>query len=351
MTGYYIACSILGLVIAAFIPAMVAACKERRFSRWYIYSVLLFPFALVHSIILKKPKHCIGIYIHDKNDPSRRKKKVYTSVPVEKQRRNITPTYICAVFFSKLIYGAFTGLVFFALFRTFVNDTMLLRITCMNFSLILSVLLSIVEMCGFSRFPLIADEITKRALITAVISVVCSLPLFLLKIFILDKTLPQYSDFFTFACAAASYALFTLILLRRQSVYYSFFSRFFDYCGISMLAYAIWAAMTLILLSLPSMRSLIYAISMPMHILNLKPLADGVYIHNLSYIYSSALAHLLVEIIILFSGLLCRDFKQKEFRARIEYRSAAFRMSRKRILRRHIPKRDSSRLIKPLQSV
>lgn len=348
VTGYYIACSILGLIIAAFIPAMIAACKQSRFSRWYAYSLVLFPFALAHSILLKRPRHFIGVYLSSKDNPTARKKRLYTAVSAQQQRKSISPPYICAVFFSKLIFGAFIGLAFFAIFRMFVYDTLLLRLICINFAGVFSVMLSIVELCGFSRFPMIADEITKRALIMLSFSVVCSFPIFLIKNLVLDKTLPQYESFFTFLCAAVSMALFILMLLRRQSIYYSFFARFFDYCIISILAYAIYAAITLILLSNTSFRLFINAIAMPMQVLSIHNLADIVNISSLSYIYSSALAHLFVEIVLLFSGLSCCSFKKKELEARIEYRSAAFRMSRKRILRRHIPKMDSAR-IKPLQ--
>lgn len=350
MTGYYIACIILGLITAAFVPAMIAANKQCRFSKWYLYSLCLFPFALVHAILLRKPSYLIRVYMSDKNDPSVRKQRLYGSVPVEKRRRSIVPAHICAVFFSKLIFGAFIALAFFALFRTFVYDTPLLRVTCANFAIVFSVLLSIVEICELSRIPMIADEITKRALFILLYSVLCSLPLFLFKTFVLDKTLAQYSAFFTFLCAAVSMTIFILLVLKRQRVYYSFFSRFFDYCTISVLAYAIYAAITLILLSIPLGRHYINAVAMPMQVSNLKNLADNIHIHNLSYIYSSALAHLLVEIIIFFSGLSCRNFKRKELEARIEYRTAAFRMSRKRILRRHIPKMEAVR-IKPLHSV
>lgn len=350
MTGYYIACLMLGLIIAAFIPAMIAATKQYRFSRWYLYSLCLFPFALVHSVLLKKPSHFIRIYMSDKNNPSARKKKLYAVAAAKKHRRSISFSHIFAVFFSKLIFGAFIALALFAIFRTFIYDTPLLRVTCVGFAIIFSVLMSIVEICELSRLPITADEITKRALLILLYSIACSLPMFLIKTYILDKTLAQYSDFFTFFCAVISMTVFILLILRRQSVYYSFFSHFSDYCIISILAYAIYSAITLILLSTSVTRPFINLVAMPMQVLNLKNLADSVYIHNLSYIYSSALAHLLVEIIIFFSGLSCRDFKRKELAARIEYRSAAFRMSRKRILRRHIPEMESTRIM-PLQNI
>lgn len=347
MTGYYIACAVLVLIIAGFFPAMIASCREHHFGKWYLYSVLLFPAALIHSVILKKPVHCAGIYIHDKNDPSKRRKKVYKIVPVEKRRRLVAPTYICAVFFSKLIFGAFTAIVFFALFRTFVRDTSLLRVTCLNFAIILSLFLSIVEICGFSVFPMVSDEITKRALIFTAYSAVCSLPLYVLKTFVFDKMLPEYTKFFAFAGAVTAFALFVILILRKQRMYYSFFGKFFGYCGISMMAYAVYAAITLIMLSLSGTREFAIAIALPMRVLSLQPVINEIYSYNLTGIYSSALMHFFIQLIILFSGLSCKAYKYRELEARIEYRSKAFRMSRKRILRRHIPKIDSAK-IKPL---
>lgn len=343
MTGYYIACAVLVFIIAGFFPAMVATCKQHRFGKWYLYSVALFPVALVHSVLLKKPLHCARIYIHDKNDPSKRRKKVYKIVPVEKKRRFVSPTYMCAVFFSKLIFGAFAAIVFFALFRTFVRDTSLLRITCLNFAVVLSLFLSVVEICGFSIFPVMADEITKRALIFTFYSAVCSLPLFAVKTFVLDKLIPQYSEFFAFAISITAFALFLILILRKQQMYYSFFGKFSGYCGISMMAYAVYAAITLIMLSLSLTRDFVCAAALPMRVLSLQPVLE----YNLTSIYSAALMHFFIELIILFSGLSCRAYKQREMEARIEYRSNAFRMSRKRILRRHIPIIDSAK-IKPL---
>ena len=90
-------------------------------------------------------------------------------------------------------------------------------------------------------------------------------------------------------------------------------------------------------------------VAMPMQVLSLDNLGDiSTYIPDLSYIYSSALAHFFVEVIILLSGLMCRNYKEKELAARIEYRTNAFRMSRKRILRRHIPNMEKMN-INPLR--
>lgn len=347
---YYLVIAILVLVIAAFVPAIIAACKDLHFSKWYIYALLLFPVALVHSLIIKKSGivHTIGVLTDDKSSPSGRKKKVYKTLPLKEQSREVSPLFICAVFFSKLIFGAFVALSFFALFRTFVSDIPFLRTACINFAIVFSMMLSIVQICGFSRFPVLADEITKRAIIISFYSVLCSLPLFLIKEFVLDKAFGKYEDFFTFLCSAVAMVIFVLILLRRQRFYYGVFAKFTDYCVISMCAYAIYAAITLIMLSTDLARPLINAFAMPMQVLNLENLGNIAYIPDLSYIYSSALAHFCVEIIILLSGLLCRNYKEKEVIARVEYRSVAFRMNRKRILRRHIPNLNEE-LIKPIK--
>lgn len=352
LSAYHVAYSTLAVLLAAFIPGMIAAVKEHRFSKWYIYGVFLLPFAFIHSLLLKKPVHVINIYIHDKNNLTHRKKKTYRAVPAERKSILLSPRYIYMVFFSKLIFGAFVALTIFAAFRTVVSGTGSLRTGCMVFALLFSTMLSVVELCRFSRFPLMADEITKRALLIAGMSVVCSLPVYLLKIYVFDNTLPaEYSDLMMFICTIASFAFFIGMLLRKQSFYYSWFSRFTDYCLISMCAYAIFAAISLIWLSVSDIRNFIYAVAMPMQLFNLEYLSGVEYMENISYIYSSALVHLCIEVIILVSGMLCRNFKQKELEARIEYRSKAFRMSRKRILRRHIPKMGGTQQIRPLQHV
>ena len=340
----------LVLIIVAFIPAIIAACKDLRFAKWYAYSFFLFPIALVHSLIIKKSRfvNTIGVFTPDEKNPSGRKKKVYKALPVGEQNRKVSPVYICVVFFSKMIFSAFVALSFFALFRVLNSDVEFLRMACMNFAIAFSVLLSIVQICGFSRFPVIADEITKRAIVMLFFSVLCSLPFYLIKKFAL-ASFEKYADFFTFLCAALSMLAFVLLLLRRQRVYYSAFSRFTDYCTLSLLSYAIYAAISLIMLSMDFTLPYINMVAMPMQVLSLDNLGEiANALPDLSYIYSSAVAHLAVELILLLSGLLCRDFKRKELEARVEYRTNAFRISRKRILRRHIPNMDAVR-INPLK--
>ncbi len=351
LSAYHFAYLTLAILLAAFVPAMIAAGKEHRFSRWYVYGVVLLPFAFVHSLIQKKPEHKINIYIHDKKDPTRRRKKTYRAVPAEKKNIVISPRHLYAVFFSKLVFGAFVALSVFAAFRTFVHGTDSLRTACVIFAILFSAMLSIVELCRFSRLPIIADEITKRALILVWISVVCSFPMYLLKNHVFDNIFPvKYGDFTMFLCTVASFAIFLALILRKQRMYYAFFNRFSDYCVLSMCAYAIFAAISLICMSISDIRSFIYAVAMPVQIFNLDYLSGVDVIEKMPYIYSSALIHLFIELMILFSGLLCRGFKKKELEYRIEYRSKAFRMSRKKILRRHIPNMDSAR-VKPLQKV
>ncbi len=347
---YIFAMMVLVLIVAAFVPAIIAACKNLRFTKWYVYSLFLFPIALIHSLCLKKTGfvHKIAVYRTDVKK-AQRTKTVYKTLSVENHKRMVSPVFICAVFFSKLIFGAFVALSFFALFRTLNSDITFLRSACVNFAILFSLMLSIVQICGFSRLPILADEITKRALIFLFYSFICSLPLYLIKEFILDKVLVKYSDFFTFLCAALAMVSFMILLLRRQRVYYGVFSRFSDYCLISMASYVIYAAITLILLSIDVVRPYVNMVAMPMQVLSLENLGEiSTYIPDLSYIYSSAFAHFFVVVIIFLSGLMCRDFKKKEFAARVEYRTNAFRMSRKRILRRHIPSMEKTN-INPLR--
>ncbi len=349
MSKYYIAYITLAVLLAGFIPAIIASGKERRFSKWYIYGVILLPVALIHSFLLKKPEQRINIYIHNKENPTRRQKKVYRAVPREKRKITVSPKYIYMVFVTKLIFGAFVALSVFAVIRTFVHGTESLKTACIIFAILFAILLSVVELCRFSRFPVIADEITKRALIMVSFSVVCSLPMHLLKVYVLDNILPErYDDFTMFICTLTSLAVFLSLVLRKQGLYYTFFNKFFDYCVLSLCAYVIFAAITLILMSISDVRGLVYAVAMPVQLFNLKYFSGVEVIEKLPYIYSSALVHTGIVMILLVSGLWCRNIKSKELEYRVEYRSKAYRMSRKRILRRHIPNMDVTG-VKPLK--
>lgn len=335
---YYIVYASLCVLLAAFFPAMVAAKRERSFSKWYIYSVLLFPAALIHSFLLKKPRHYVNVFFHDKENPSKIKKKTFRTVPSEQKKILVTPSYLYKVFPSKLLFGAFAGIVLFALYRAFVYDTQTLRIACVLFSVIFSSFLSMVEICRFSRAPMIADEITKRTLFIGAISICCSLPIILIKVLLLDNLISErYMPAVMFLCIMLSFGAFLILLFRMQRIFYSVFNKFSDYCLISIASYAVFAACSLIWLSISGLQKYIYLFAMPMQIFSIEYLSGVDYIGKLSYIYSSALVHLFIAVVLLLSGLLCRRYKRKEFEFRVEYRSKAFRMSRKPILRRHIP--------------
>ena len=335
---YYIVYASLCVLLAAFFPAMLAAKREKSFSKWYVYSVLLFPIALVHTFLLKKPRHYVNVFFHDKENPSKIKKKTFRTVPTAQKKIVVTPSYIYKVFLSKLLFGAFVGIVLFALYRAFVYDTRTLRVSCIVFAVLFSASLSAVEMCRFSRFPMIADEITKRALIFGAISICCSLPVILLKLLVLDNIVQgKHMPAVMFLCMMLSFGIFLLLLFRMQRIFYSVFNKFLDYCVISIASYGIFAACSLIWLSISGLQKYIYLFALPMQIFSIEYLSGVTYIEEMSYIYSSALVHLFVAVILLLSGLLCRRYKRKEFEFRVEYRSKAFRMSRKPILRRHIP--------------
>ena len=335
---YYIVYASLCVLLAAFFPAMLAAKREKSFSKWYVYSVLLFPIALVHTFLLKKPRHYVNVFFHDKENPSKIKKKTFRTVPTAQKKIVVTPSYIYKVFLSKLLFGAFVGIVLFALYRAFVYDTRTLRVSCIVFAVLFSAFLSAVEMCRFSRFPMIADEITKRALIFGAISICCSLPVILLKLLVLDNIVQgKHMSAVMFLCMMLSFGIFLLLLFRMQRIFYSVFNKFLDYCVISIASYGIFAACSLIWLSISGLQKYIYLFALPMQIFSIEYLSGVTYIEEMSHIYSSALVHLFVAVILLLSGLLCRRYKRKEFEFRVEYRSKAFRMSRKPILRRHIP--------------
>lgn len=334
---YYIVYTSLCVLLAAFFPAVVAAKSERSFSKWYMYSVWLFPIALIHSFLLKKPRHYVNVFFHDKENPSKIKKKTFSKVPAGQKKIWVNPSYVYKVFLSKLLFGALAGVVLFALYRAFVYDTKSLRISCVLFAVIFSAFFSTVEICRLSRAPMIADEITKRTLIFGAISICCSLPVILIKSFILDTIVPdRHIPAVMFLCIMLSFGLFLILLFRVQRVFYSVFNKFSDYCLISIASYGIFAACSLIWLSISGLQKYIYLFAMPMQIFTTQYLSGVQYIEKLPSIYSSALVHLFIAVILLLSGLLCRRYKRKEFEFRVEYRSKAFRMSRKPILRRHI---------------
>ena len=330
----------MGLILLAFIPAMIGAYKGHRFSAWYVYGILLLPAAVVHAVILKKPARCINVYMQNP-----RKRRTYKKVPDKKSEKKISAGYVAVVFLSKLIFGTFCAAVFYTVCRVFVYDTPVLRTLAISFAVIFSVMLSVVELYSISHITILADEITKRALYMIAFSAIASLPLFLIEN-VLCALWSDYSEFWTFLCTVVSFGVFAMLIVNMQQRYYSIFQKFSDYTVLSMLSYSVFAAIMLICLSFPGTRSIGNALCLPMRLFNTEYLSAVGKLIDASYIYFSAISHLLMEIIILISGALCYKYKKREMQYRIEYREKAFRMSRKRILRRHIP---SGVGVKPLR--
>lgn len=344
MLGYIISCIILVLILLAFLPAMIAAEKGYPFSRWYVYGLLLFPFALFNSIRLKKPVTVINIHSTEANGS--RKRKCYKRFLAEKSRKKFHVKYLCAVFFTKLISSISVSLMAFALMRLYMSHTVTLCIICGIFTVLGAVLLSITEVCGFSRIPMLADEVTKRMLMIFTMSIIISVPMTLLHNVIISN-IPAHKHFASFACTLASSALFAFVIFKSQQYYYSVFYKFFDYCVLSLFSYAGFAAATLIMLSVSlKVRAIAYVIAMPMQLLNFVYFNDVAYIGNLSSIYSAAIVHGILMLLMLVSGLGCKNFKRKELLERVEYRTKAFRISHKRVLRRHLPKMNTT--VRPL---
>jgi hypothetical protein len=46
------------LIVLSLIPAMIACSKGRSFFLWFLYSILIFPIAFVHSILNGAVKKC-----------------------------------------------------------------------------------------------------------------------------------------------------------------------------------------------------------------------------------------------------------------------------------------------------
>ena len=335
MLEYTVLCIVLSLICLGFIPAMIASAKNYSFLKWYGFGVVLFPVALVSAILLKKPVRIVNVL--SSKDHSR-KRRQYRLINKEKTTERISLGYILAVIFTKAIFSAFAGLIAFALSRVFLNDSVSLRITCVTFGAILTVLLSITEIWGFSRLPILADEITKRALQIFVISAVVSLPMFLAKNFITSH-ITKYQEFVRFLCTLTSFVAFLLLLFRMQRRYYGIFSKFFDYCTISLCSYVVFSAVTMVFLSLSKkIRWAVYAFAMQMQLLNFSYFSEIKHIVNPKSLIVAAVVHLIARVLLLFSGLRCKAYKKKELEYRIEDRTKAFRTSQKRALRRHIPK-------------
>ncbi len=341
--GYVISCIIMALILAAFIPAMIAAKKGGNFVKWYIFGAFLFPVALVGAICIRKPVKVINVR---KVISGEMKKKRYRKY-VAKNKKRISVDYVVAVFLAKLIFSAFTGFMLFALSRTFTHDTLQLRITVITFSVVFAFFLSVTEICGFSRIPIIGDEVTKRALMMIAVSIIASLPMFVIKT-VVAPYLPVHRDFFGFICTVIAFGIFIILISKMQRRYYGFFAGFFDYCILSVFSYIVYTAFVLVLLSLGSiMRRVASAVAMHLQLFNFSYFENAVYIDKLPSIYIPAIVSAFVVLMILVSGLLCRKYKRKELAYRVEYRTKAFRMTRKRVLRRHIPAMGS--MVRPLK--
>lgn len=334
MLGYIISCIILGLILLGYIPAMIAAGKNHPFLRWYIFGVIIFPVALIYSLCLKKPVRVINVL--SSKASGGRKKKSYKQVSVKKETK-FSVGYVLTVLLTKAIFGAFLGLAAFALIRTFTPDTTKLRTVCVIFSAVHTILTAVTEIFGFSRFPLMADEITKRAIQIFVISIVSSVPMFLLS-YLITTNILFHTQFVRFLFTFLSFCLFLTLLFKLQGRYYGRFSRFFDYCILSVFSYIVFSATTLVWISLTRFRETVYALSMQMQLFNFTYFSGVEYIDDMSYIYLGALTHLIVVSLLILSGLRCMAYKKKELAFKIEYRTKAFRISHKPALYRHIPK-------------
>lgn len=346
MPAYIISCIVLSLIILAFIPAMIAAHKDYPFFRWYIYGLILFPVATVHGLLIKRPTCIINIY--KSLDERSRSRKSYRVVPVKKIKRKFSAGYICAVLSAKLLFSLFVAIAVYAIMRTYISDIGLLLFTGIVFWILLAICMMVVELSGYSRIPLIADEVTKRTLIILVFSVMVSFVLYFLKVFI-TSNISQHREFVRFICTAVAFIVQVVLIFLMQRRYYGAFARFFDYCILTVYAYVMFASITLVFLSLTDVFHFAFSIlSMPMQLFNFSYFSDIVYIEKLPTIYSVALVHIFVVVLLLISGWQCHRYKKKEREARVEYRTKAFRMSRKRALRRHIPKTGFP-MVKPIK--
>lgn len=336
MLGYVISCIILGLILLGYIPAMIAASKNHSFLRWYLFGVLLFPFALIYSLFLKKPVRVINVL--STKESGKRKRKAYRQLSLKKESGKKRPvTYFISVFLTKAIFGTFLGLVSFALIRTFVPNTALLRSMCVIFAVVNTILMSLTEIFRLSRIPLMADEITKRALQIFAISVIASVPMFLISR-IITTNIAFHTQFVRFLFTLTSFGLFLTILFKLQGLYYGRFSKFFDYCVITIFSYIVFSATTLVWISITNFREIVYALSMQMQLFNFTYFSGVGYIDRLSFIYLGATTHLIVVLLLILSGLRCMAFKKNELAYKVEYRTKAFRTTLKPALYRHIPK-------------
>ena len=347
MFGYVISCIILGLILLGYIPAMIAASKNHSFLRWYLFGALLFPVALICSLVLKKPVRIINVL--STKESGDRKRKAYRQFSRKKESgKRLDVTYCLTVLLTKAIFGAFLGLVAFAIIRTYSPNTANLRSVCVLFAIIHTLMLSITEIFGISQVPLIADEITKRALQIFAISAIISAPLFFVS-YLITTNILFHTQFVRFLFTLATFGLFLIMLFRLQQRYYARFSKFFDYCILSLCSYAVYSALTLIILTaIKSVRWVANVFSMHIHLFDFTYFSGIEYIYKTSTIYLAATVHFIIALLLLLSGLGCRAFKRKELAYRVEYRTKAFRTTLKPALYRHIP-RAGIRIVKSVK--
>ena len=323
------------LLILAFFPAMIAAKKKLGFSKWYIYGLFLFPFALKEALSAEKNRHIVRVYAHKGNAVFNSE---YRDFPVKsKSTDHGSPTnkQLVQIVLSKGIFAVISGIMLLGALRTFCHPSAVLRLMVSVFAVTVWACLCFLERFNFSRIPLMANEIINRLVRIVIISAIASLPLQLLKKFVFIKLYPQQTDFWMFLFTIISFFLFAFLLLRQESIYYARFDNFFDYCGLSLLSYAAFSSITLVLLSVIDSR-IVYYLAMSLQFFDLNYIEGSGITQILSSIYSAASVHFVIELIILASGLLCLRYKNKEKAFRVEYRSHAVRMSHKPILRRHI---------------
>ncbi len=337
---YVVSFSLLLLIVLAFIPAMIASGKNASFGVWYVFGLFLFPIALIKAICLKKPVKVIAV--HRTDELGNRRKKRYQKANNADLSRKKSFKYLCVVFVTKLIFSVLVSFVALAVIRLYTPPTIILYVGCVVFALLCAIMLSVVEICECAGIVLLADEITKRTLMLFAISAIVSVPMFLLSNLI-TGVMPVQRQFVRFCATLLSFAGFVSLLFKFQRRYYSIFGKFFDYCILSIIAYVFFAATTLAMLSMSKLSFIAYLIAVPIQIFNFTYFDTVEYIASLSVVYTAAVAHLILAVLLLFSGVNCKRFKNKEFIERVEYRTKAARMSKKRILRRHIPKMNTVR--------
>ena len=333
MLRYVIICTAIFLSAAAFVPAICAARRKRSFTRWYIYGFFLFPIAFIHSLVIPEKAAAVRVFMHKKG-AEKAECRVYRIKQKNRQNEAVTGRFLACSVLPTALFGLLWAVSLFGISRIFLPDGFWIRLLCGTAGVLCAVFLSAAEIMKLSKAPLIAGEVVRRTVNTVLASLICSLPVYLLEKLLLAVRPQKEMQLWSFLCAAAGAVLFISVLLKIESSYYAVFASFFDYCVISMIAYAMYAAVTLVCMSV-SHADNVYIAAFWLKLFNIDYINDTV-LENASSIYSAAALHLLTEGIILLSGLLCLRYRRKERQFRTEYRSHAVRMSQKPILRKHI---------------